>query len=146
MSKSDCIFCRIASGDIPAAIVAEEDDLVAFLDINPIRSGHVQIVPRAHHPYFDDLPPETAGRIIMLGQRIARAQKQIWRVQRVGFMFTGTDISHAHAHVVPLVRFDDLTSRRYIAEEVVTYRHPPRPSGEEMAEAAERLRSSLADQ
>lgn len=145
MSKSDCIFCRIASGDIPAAIVAEEDDLVAFLDINPIRTGHVQIVPRAHHPYFDDLPQETAGRIIMLGQRIARAQKQIWQVQRVGFMFTGTDISHAHAHVVPLVRFDDLTSRRYIAEEVVTYRHPPRPSGEEMAEAAERLRSSLAD-
>lgn len=140
-----CIFCRITSGQIPASIVAEDDALVAFLDINPIRPGHVQIVPREHHAYFDEMPPNLAARIIQLGQKIARAQKAIWGVKRVGFMFTGTDVAHTHAHVIPLVRFDDLTSRRYIAEEVVTYRNPPRPSQEEMAGIAARLADELRD-
>ena len=140
-----CIFCRITSGQIPASIIADDDALVAFLDINPIRPGHVQIVPRAHYPYFDEMPPDIAARIIQLGQKVARAQKAIWGVKRVGFMFTGTDIAHVHGHVIPIVEFDDLTSRRYIAEEVVTYRLPPRPSQEDMAGIAARLKDELKD-
>ena len=53
----DCLFCAIARGEIPAHRVCETDELVAFLDIHPVRPGHTLIIPRDHHAYFDDLPP-----------------------------------------------------------------------------------------
>lgn len=139
-----CLFCRIAAGEIPAHIVHEGERVLAFLDINPIRPGHVQIIPRSHYPYFEDMPPDLAGEIVALGQRIASALKAIHGVKRVGFLFTGGDIPHTHSHVVPLVAHDDITSGRYIAEEVVTYRATPRETDAELAEAADAIRTMLA--
>lgn len=144
MRADRCLFCEIAAGRIPAHRVAETENLVAFLDIAPVRPGHVQIVPRTHHAYFDDLPAELAAEIVQLGQRVAKALKAIYGVKRVAFMFTGNDLAHAHAHLIPMVRPDDVTSRRYIAEEVVTYRDPPRPHQEERADTASRIRLELA--
>ncbi len=139
-----CIFCRIARGDAPAHIVHADERIVAFLDINPIRPGHLQIVPRAHIPYFDDLPPDLAAAIIATGQRLARILKQTQGVGRVAFCFTGLDIAHAHAHVIPLHAPTDITSRRYIAEENLTFRAAPRAPEEELAALAERLRGEFA--
>lgn len=139
-----CLFCRIAAGEIPATKVHESDRLVAFLDIHPIRPGHVLIIPRAHHDVFDQLPADLMAEITGLGQSIARAQKALYGVERVGFAFTGTDVAHVHAHVVPMVARDDLTSRRYIAEEVVTYALPPSPAPEALAETARQLREGIA--
>jgi histidine triad (HIT) family protein len=138
-----CLFCSIATHKVPATIIWEDGKLLAFLDINPIRPGHTQIIPKEHFPYFEDLPADLLGNIASLAQRIAQTQKAIYGVERVGFAFTGSDIPHVHAHVVPLVRSDDLTSRRYIAEEVVTYRNPPRPTEAEMIDTAEKLRQHL---
>lgn len=144
MRADRCLFCEIAAGRIPAHCVAETENLLAFLDIAPVRPGHVQIVPRTHHAYFDDLPAELAAEIVQLGQRMAKALKAIYGVKRVAFMFTGNDLAHAHAHLIPMVRSDDVTSRRYIAEEIVTYRDPPRPPQEEQADTASRIRLELA--
>lgn len=144
MPPDRCLFCGITTGRIPSHRVAESENLVAFLDIAPIRPGHIQIAPRAHYPYFDALPPELAAEIVQLGQRLARALKRIYRVKRVAFLFTGGDLAHAHAHLVPMVAGDDITSRRYIAEEAVTYRDPPRPPVTEQEETASRIRAELA--
>jgi histidine triad (HIT) family protein len=138
-----CLFCAIARGDIPSHRVCESDDLVAFLDINPIRPGHTLIVPRAHHDYFDDLPENLAADIVTLGQRLAREMKAIYGAPRVGFAFMGFDVPHAHAHVLPVFERDDITSRRAIAEEKITFRPPPRASDEDLAAGAERLRRAL---
>jgi histidine triad (HIT) family protein len=138
-----CLFCSIATRKAPAAIIWEDGEVVAFLDINPIRPGHTQIIPKKHFPYFEDLPADLLGRIGVLAQRIAQAQKAIYCVERVGMAFTGSDIAHAHAHVIPLVHSDDLTSRRYIAEEVITYRDLPRPTESEMIDTAEKLKHHL---
>ncbi|CAM5768965.1 HIT family protein [Bosea minatitlanensis] len=143
MSSDSCLFCGIAAGRIRSHRVAETENLVAFLDIAPVRPGHVQIVPRAHYPYFDELPPELAAEIVQLGQRVAKALKAIYGVGRVAFLFTGNDVAHAHAHLIPMVSSDDVTSRRYIAEEVVTYRAMPRPPAAEQAETAARIRAEL---
>lgn len=140
----DCLFCAIARGEIPSHRVCETDDLVAFLDIHPIRPGHTLIVPRDHHAYFDDMPEKLAADIVTLGQKLARAMKATWNVERAGFAFMGFDIPHAHAHVMPVFERDDITSRRAIAEEKVTYRHPPRADDEELAETLSRLKSALA--
>jgi histidine triad (HIT) family protein len=139
-----CLFCRIARGEVPSHRVYEDERLVAFLDIGPIRPGHVQVVPKEHFSYFDELPPEIAGEIVVLGQRLARALKRIYGVRRAAFLFTGGDIDHTHAHVVPMVAPTDITSRRYIAEEAVTFRAMPRPPAEELARTAQRLRDALA--
>jgi histidine triad (HIT) family protein len=142
-SYATCIFCRIAAGTAPAHFVYQDARIAAFLDINPIRPGHVQIVPRAHVPYFDDLPPDLAADIIFLGQRLAKLLKARSNVRRVAFCFTGGDVPHAHAHVLPLVAPTDITSRRYIAEEQITFRAMPRASEDELAEMAAALRAGL---
>lgn len=139
-----CLFCRIAAGEIPCHVVHEGERVLAFMDINPIRAGHVQIIPRSHYPYFEDMPPDLAGEIMALGQRIATALKAIHGVRRVGFLFTGGDIPHAHAHVVPMIAHDDITSRRYIVEQTVTYRATRRATDVELAAAAEAIRVRIS--
>ena len=145
MSNSDCLFCRIARGEVPARLVHETEDVVAFLDIHPIRKGHVLIVPRAHFPYYDDLPSEVANEVVLLAQRLAPVLRASFGVERVGLFFTGVDIAHAHAHVVPMVEPTDITSRQYIAEQTLTFRPAPLASTAELESAAESIRSALAD-
>ena len=139
-----CIFCRIVRGASPAHIVHDEEALIAFLDINPIRPGHLQIIPKQHFPYFDDIPTELAGRILALGQRLAGPLKQLFGVRRVAFCFSGNDIAHAHAHLLPLHNGTDITSRRYIAEETLTFRPTPRAPDEELAQIAARIRAAAS--
>lgn len=110
-----CSFCAIAAQQAPAHIVHDTEDIVAFSDICPIRPGHTQIIPRRHFEVFEDLPEALALDILKLGQRIAQAQKRIYGVERVGFVFSGFDVPHAHAHVIPLHDRTDLTSMRYFA-------------------------------
>ena len=142
-APAPCLFCRIAAGEIPAARLYEDEELVAFLDINPIRTGHAQIVPRRHVPWFEELEPDLAARILHLGQRIATVQKRLYGVKRVAFLFSGGDIAHVHAHLVPMVSPVDITSRRYIAEERLTWQAAPRAADEELAATAAELRGLL---
>jgi histidine triad (HIT) family protein len=141
---TDCVFCRIARREIAAHIVHEDDRLIAFLDRGPIRPGHTQIVPRDHFPYFDEAPSEVVCAIAHTAQKIARALKGLYRVPRVAFLFTGADIAHVHAHVVPILEKTDITSRRYIIEDAVTFRAMPQTSEVELASSAEALRMALA--
>jgi histidine triad (HIT) family protein len=142
-TSQPCLFCRIARRQCPAHIVYEDEHVVAFLDIGPIRPGHVQIIPRDHYPTFDDLTAELASRIIILGQRLARILKATHQVSRAAFVFTGNDVAHAHAHVLPLHAATDITSRRYIAEDNITFRPIARPSEEELGRVAFSLREAL---
>jgi histidine triad (HIT) family protein len=106
-------------------------------------SGHTQIVSRQHAPYFEDLPEATANQIIHVGQRLARAMKGLYGVPRVAFALTGGDHAHVHAHVVPMHEGTDITSRRYIVEEKLTFRSMPPATGEELAAAGAALRAAL---
>jgi len=140
---ASCLFCDIAQGRIEATMVLESDRLLAFLDIHPIRRGHVQIIPREHFTHFDDLPSDLASEVVALGQTIARAQKRLYKVDRVAFLFTGGDIPHAHAHVVPIVDKTDITSRRYIKEEKLTFASTPQVSQRDLEAVAAELRVAL---
>jgi histidine triad (HIT) family protein len=141
---TDCLFCRIGQHEIAAHIVYEDERLLAFLDRGPIRPGHTQIVPREHFPYFDDAPADLLAAIVTVGQKLARAMKQTLHVPRVAFLFTGGDIAHVHAHAVPIHDETDITSRRYIVEETVTFRGLPCASERELARTAADLRRALA--
>lgn len=140
----ECLLCRIGAHEIATHVVHEDARLLAFLDICPIRPGHSLIMPKQHFPYFDDLPADLAGAIVALGQTFAAAMKRLYGVPRVAFLFTGGDIAHAHAHVVPMHEKTDITSRRYIAEEHLTFRDTPRAPTETLAARAAELKRALA--
>ena len=141
--QDDCLFCRIASGAVEAHRIHEDAHVVAFLDLFPIRPGHALVIPRAHHVWFEDLPEDLATRITSCAQRIARAMKHLYGVERVSMFYTGIHIPHAHAHVVPMHHVHDVTSAVYLADGPGSFRTPPRLPDTEMAAIAERLRAAL---
>ena len=138
-----CLFCAMAEGRIKPHVVFEDSYLMAILDIAPIRRGHVQVFPRAHFTYFEDLPHNLARRVLTLGQKVAKAQKRLYGVERVAFLFTGGDIPHAHAHLVPMVEKTDVTSRQYIKEATVTFEPVPTATPQELELVASELKSAL---
>lgn len=119
---ADCPFCAIAAQPGLAATLYEDRDVVAFLDRCAIRPGHTQIIAREHVPTFETLSPRLLNKITALGQQLARRMKDVYRVDRVAFLFTGGDVAHVHAHVVPMHAKTDITSARYItAPEQLTW-------------------------
>lgn len=135
----NCLFCRIARGELPAHRVHEDAHLLAFLDLHPIRPGHTLIVPKAHHVWFEDLPEDLAARITLCAQQLARHMKQIWPIERVALFFTGIHVPHAHAHVVPMHHVHDVTSQAYLRDGPQGYSVPPQLPAEENAAIARNL-------
>ncbi|MBY6140840.1 HIT domain-containing protein [Leisingera daeponensis] len=141
----ECIFCRIAEADLPAHKVFEDDLVIAFLDLHPIREGHALIIPKQHYPWFEDLPEITAARIMAVGQRLGRAMKREWGVERVSFFYTGIHVQHAHAHVVPMFHRHDVSSARYLEDGIEAFSLPPNPGGASLAQTADLIRAQLAE-
>ena len=138
----DCHLCEIAKNGHPHEVWSD-DRIIVFLDWGPIRPGHLQVVPRAHHETFEVTPPDLAAHVVHVGQRMARAQKRLYGVDRVAFLFTGGDIAHTHAHVVPMVEKTDITSRQYIQETDLTFRSIDRPPLEKLEQTQAELISVL---
>lgn len=139
----DCIFCRIAAGAVPSYRVYESEHVVAFMDVRPIRPGHVLVVPRSHYRYYDDMPAGVAGEVMTVAQRLAPRLRSLYGVERVALFFTGVDVAHAHAHVVPMHELTDVTSARYIAEERITVRPAPMAAAADLQESSAQIRSLL---
>lgn len=138
-----CLFCRIAAGALPAHIVHQDDRLIAFLDLHPIRPGHTLVVPRDHHTWFEDMPDDLAAAVMQVSQRIARAQKAIYAVPRVAMFFTGIHVPHVHAHVVPMHHVHDVTSAAYLQDGFETFAAPPQPPAAQMAKTAAELAAAV---
>jgi len=106
-----CLFCGIVAGEVPATVVLDDDEVVAFLDARPVFKGHVLVVPRAHHVTLPDLPVPLVEPLFVAAQRVARAV-----VNGLGadgsFVAMNNVISqsvpHLHVHVVPRVKGDGL--------------------------------------
>ena len=138
-----CLFCRIAAGEIPAHEVFRNDRILAFMDTGPIRPGHLQIIPTAHIEYFENIPEDIACEIMLLGQKLAIAQKKVFGVERVAFQYSGGDVAHAHAHLIPLVEKHDVTSRRYIEQEVINFKPMPNPGNIKLQTIARQIADAL---
>ncbi|HLZ02439.1 MAG TPA: HIT family protein [Bradyrhizobium sp.] len=140
----ECLFCRIARGEIACHAVYEGDAILAFLDIHPIRPGHTLIIPREHYPWFEDLSATVATDITTLAQRLARNLKAIYRVERVAMVYAGMHVRHVHAHVVPIHHAHDITSASYLKDGLDGFSMPPSPPAQELEETAKELRERLA--
>lgn len=106
-----CLFCRIAAGDEPAAMVAETDDVVAFLDVRPVFRGHTLVVPRRHVVTLPELPPELLSATMTLAQRVSAAVLPAFDAQGSFVAINNTvsqSVPHLHVHVVPRSKGDGL--------------------------------------
>ena len=108
---SACIFCQIIAGDLPAEIVLETDEMVAFLDTRPVFKGHVLLVPRGHVDTLPDLPAALRDPFLEAAQRIAVAVKDALGAQGSFVAINNTvsqSVPHLHLHVVPRTKGDGL--------------------------------------
>ena len=110
-SMADCLFCRIAAGEVDAAIVWSDDDFVAFLDIRPLFKGHTLLVPRRHVMTLPDLPAGLRDPFLAAAQRLATAMVDALGAQG-SFVAMNNVVSqsvpHLHCHVVPRTKGDGL--------------------------------------
>lgn len=102
----NCIFCKIAYGDIPAHTVYEDENFLAFLDINPQSPGHAQVIPKKHFRWVWDLPaqagiPGNIGEYFAVVQKIAKAQQKAFGNDAVWSKIMGDEVFHAHVWVFP---------------------------------------------
>lgn len=99
-----CVFCEIIERRIPASIVYEDDDHVAFLDARPLFEGHTLLVPRAHVETLTDLTPERVGPFFLQAQRLARAIPEAMDAKGTFVAMNNIvsqSVPHLHCHVVP---------------------------------------------
>jgi len=114
--SSDCLFCRIAAGEIPCTKVHEDDVCLSFMDINPISPGHTLIIPKRHYTYVMDMPPDEAGHIGSLVPRLAAAVKAAVGADGLNLLenngrSAGQVVMHVHFHLIPRWPGDELGFR-----------------------------------
>ena len=105
----ECIFCKIAKKEIEATIVFENDELLAFLDNDPINEGHILIIPKQHFLDIDEIPKKLACDIMELSQKIVKTIKTIYSPDGYSIMQNGgefNDIGHFHFHIFPRYKND----------------------------------------
>ena len=111
MRHDDCIFCKIANGEIPSATIYEDDDFRAFLDLNPATRGHALLVPKDHFANLLELDEEHAEKAILLAKKIGSRLKEklgcdgLNLVQNNGEA-AGQTVFHFHMHLIPRYKDD----------------------------------------
>lgn len=106
------IFSKIIAGEIPAHVVAESNEFLAFLDINPLAEGHVLVIPKKEVDYIFDLDDETYTGLQIFAKIVAGAIKKAIPCKKVGVAVIGLEVPHAHIHLIPMNRVDDLNFSR----------------------------------
>jgi len=96
------IFTKIVLGEIPCYKVAENDKFLAFLDITPIKKGHVLVIPKKEVDYIFDLEDELLSEMIVFAKTVAIKMKKILPCKKVGVTVIGLEVPHAHIHLVPM--------------------------------------------
>jgi histidine triad (HIT) family protein len=106
------IFSKIISGEIPAYKVAETNEFLAFLDINPLAEGHVLVIPKKEVDYIFDLADEAYIGLQMFAKIVAKGIKNAIPCKKIGVAVIGLEVPHAHIHLIPMNKVDDLNFSR----------------------------------
>lgn len=106
------IFTKIINGDIPGHLVAQNEQAVAFLDINPLHEGHVLVVPRTEVDYLFDLPEKEYNALWAFSKKVAHAVGKAITCRRVGVAVIGLEVPHAHIHLIPINSVQDIDFSR----------------------------------
>ncbi|MFA5049490.1 MAG: HIT family protein [Candidatus Micrarchaeia archaeon] len=107
----DCIFCKIVTGEIPCYRIYEDESVLAFLDINPVSSGHTLVIPKKHYENIYDISEGDLANVTMVTKNLAKKYKQLFEadgitIHQANEKAGGQIIFHYHMHIVPRY-FDD---------------------------------------
>ena len=102
------IFSKIITGEIPCYKLAENEDFMAFLDINPLALGHTLVIPKSEINYLFDLEDDLLGRIMTFSKDVARKLKKSIDCERIGVCVIGLEVPHAHIHLIPIKSVSDM--------------------------------------
>ena len=105
------IFTKIIQGEIPCHKVHENNDFLAFLDINPLQKGHTLVVPKIEVDYFFDQDDTTIQNMMIFAKVVARKIKATFPCNRVGMTVIGLEVPHAHIHLIPINKEKDMNFR-----------------------------------
>lgn len=128
------IFEKIVAGEIPSYRIAENEMFFAFLDIFPLRPGHVLVIPKQATDKFFDLSTDLLSEMLVFAKPIAKAIEKSFDCDRCGMSVIGLEVPHAHIHLVPINSSDDLNFTR----------HKPKASDENLKDAQARILAALS--
>lgn len=130
----DCIFCKIAKGEIPSHKVYEDDEFIGFLDIRPLTKGNALIVPKKHYKWTYDVP--NFGQYFEVAKKVGLATQKTFDAEWICFMTLGLEIFHAHIRVIPRYKNDKHS-------EVVDLDRVEEYSEAEMEDIAKQIRENI---
>jgi len=105
---NNCIFCKIANGEIPAVRIWEDKKYLAFLDMNPVTPGHTLLIPKKHDDYIFDLKKGEYSKLMLKTKEVAKILKEKLNPKRVGVIIEGFGVPHVHIHLIPINKPDEI--------------------------------------
>lgn len=102
------LFTKIVNGEIPCYKVHENEEFLAFLDIMPLRKGHVLVIPKVEIDYIFDLDDDLLGRMMIFSKEVASKIKLNFPCKKVGITVIGLEVPHAHIHLIPINSIADM--------------------------------------
>jgi len=105
---NDCIFCKIAAKQISSQIIYEDNDLISFLDINPINFGHALIIPKKHFANMFETPDDLVSKCFLKAKELAPKVVKAVKADYCHISVAGQDVAHFHVHIIPRYNNDGL--------------------------------------
>lgn len=102
------IFSKIVNGEIPAYKVAENDDFLAFLDVNPLVKGHTLVIPKKEISYIFEIDDDLIANYFVFAKKVANAIERVIPCKRIGVTVIGLEVPHAHIHLIPINSLYDM--------------------------------------
>ncbi|SMC80312.1 HIT family protein [Pedobacter nyackensis] len=127
------IFSKIVNREIPAHIVAETADFLAFLDVSPLVMGHVLVIPKKEVDYIFDMDDESYLGLSLFAKTVATGVKKAFPCKKVGVAVIGLEVPHVHIHLIPMNNVNDMNFSKAKLQ----------PTQEELAEAAAKIKAVL---
>jgi histidine triad (HIT) family protein len=102
------IFSKIVNGEIPCYKIAEDENYLAFLDINPLAKGHTLVIPKKEVDYIFDVDDQLLAGMMVFAKKVAKAIEKAVPCKRIGIAVLGLEVPHAHIHLIPINKLGDI--------------------------------------
>lgn len=129
------VFTKIISGEFPGRFVWKDEQVVAFLTIEPLAPGHVLVVTREEIEHWIDMPDDLSARVFEVAQTVGKAIDAVWNPTKVGVEIVGLDVPHVHVHVFPATGIETFN--------FANVDRNPKP--EDLDDAAVKIRAALVE-
>ncbi|TXC82171.1 HIT family protein [Luteibaculum oceani] len=106
------IFSKIINGELPAHKIAENEEFLAFLDIQPLAKGHTLVIPKVEVDYIFDVEDDLLGRMMVFAKQVAKKVEAKVNCRRIGVAVIGLEVPHAHIHLIPINSVADIDFSR----------------------------------